>query len=160
MGNAAFCAPLVISNGIVKVIRRDGRLEEYTGPVKAAELMLENPGQFICDSTNLQVGRRILGLSAQEELERRQLYFILPMEMLYSVLTPEEMSSLTYKATKALKRHASSSSSSFARIFPVCIFPSEARTAADDSSTVVKRYSRQRSWIPALETIEETSCRT
>ncbi|KAK6921278.1 PADRE domain [Dillenia turbinata] len=159
MGNAALCAPSIISNGVVKVINGDGRLEVYTGPVKAAELILENPGQFICDSTNLRVGQRILGLSAQEELERRQLYFILPIEMLYSVLTHEEMSALTYKASKALKRHASSSSN-FARIFPVCIFPSEARTTADDSSTIAKRYSRQRSWIPALETIEETSGRT
>ncbi|KAI8014879.1 Vesicle-fusing ATPase [Camellia lanceoleosa] len=46
-------------------------------PVKADELMVEYPGHFICDSTHFKVGHHILGLSANEELERRcrRLYF-------------------------------------------------------------------------------------
>uniref|UniRef100_A0A6N2LY63 Uncharacterized protein n=1 Tax=Salix viminalis TaxID=40686 RepID=A0A6N2LY63_SALVM len=88
--------------------------------------MLESPGQFVCDSASLKVGHRIHGLVADDELERRQLYFVLPMELLYSVLTREEMSSLTYKATRALKYN------NFVKIFPVlsefCIFPSDGKT--------------------------------
>jgi hypothetical protein len=110
----------------VKVLTNGGNLQIYTKPVKAAELMLENPGQFVCDSTSLKVGHRVHGLSADDQLERRQFYFVLPMELLYSVLTHEEMSSLTYKATKALKYN------NFSKIFPVlsefCIFPSEGKT--------------------------------
>ncbi|KAF8399040.1 hypothetical protein HHK36_014906 [Tetracentron sinense] len=161
MGNATSCAPSLIS-GAVKVLFSDGRLEVYTRPVKVAELMLENPRQFVCDSTDLKVGHRIPGLSADEELERRRLYVILPMEMLYSVLTNEEMRSLSYKASRALKHGVSNN---IRRIFPVlgefCMFPSEIKTfdSAVRDPEPADRYLRQRSWRPALDTIVETPCR-
>lgn len=166
MGNATSCAPSILSNtGVVKVVSSDGRLEVYTRPVKAAELMLDKPGHFVCNSTDLKVGQRIPGLSADEELELRQLYFLLPMEMLYSVLTHEEISSLSYKASKVVKH--GSTSKNFGRIFPLglsdfCMFPSETKTLASpttDHPKPVQRYSRQRSWSPALETIVETPSR-
>ena len=164
MGNAASCAPSIISSGVVKVLFPDGNMQIYTKPVKAADLMLDNPGQFVCDSSSLKVGYRIHGLTADEVLERRQLYFLLPMELLYSVLTHEELSSLTCKATKALK-HATFNN--LVKIFPVftefCIFPFEAKTPENPviskTADSVERYSKQRSWKPALETILETPCR-
>ncbi|KAF5469187.1 hypothetical protein F2P56_013280 [Juglans regia] len=171
MGNVTSCAPSRISSsGAVKVLFSDGRFEVYTKPVKAAELMLENPGQFVCESSTLKVGHRIQGLLADEELElRRQFYFLLPMELLYSVLTLEEMSSLSYRSSKALKHGGFNN---LGKIFPVlgefCMFPSEAKTLNGDQDTdhhdlqqepVLQRYSKQRSWKPALETIAETPCR-
>lgn len=162
MGNAAAsCAPSIISTSVVKVLLLDGPLEIYTRPIKAAELMLENQRQFVCDSANLKVGHRVQGLSADEELERRKLYFLLPMEMLYSVLTVEEMDSLTNKVSKALKQ----GSLNFAKIFPVlgefCMFPNSEAKMRDERGDSIRegsgeRYSRQRSWTPALETIVET----
>ncbi|KAJ4830334.1 hypothetical protein Tsubulata_041837 [Turnera subulata] len=167
MGNGTSCAPSIISSsGVVKVLFSNGNLQIYTKPVKAAELMLENPGHFVCDSTTLRTGHRIHGLSADEELQRRQLYFLLPMDLLYSVLTREEMSSLTYKATKALKQ-----TNNFGKIFPVfsdfiCIFPSEFVKTVDATNQsgehtvpATERYTKQRSWKPALETIVEIPCR-
>jgi hypothetical protein len=166
MGNVTSCAPSIISNGVVKVLFSDGRLEIYTRAVKAAELMVENPGKFVCESSSLKIGHRIHGLVADEELELRQFYFLLPMELLYSVLTLEEMSSLSYKASKALK-HYGSFNHLGKKIFPVlgefCMFPSEAKTLnktpATEQEPAVQRYLRQRSWKPALETIVETPCR-
>lgn len=76
------------------------------------------------------------------------------MELLYSVLTDEEMSGLSHKASRALKRHV--------KIFPeFCLFPSEASSDEDDGEvgSVEKLYSKQRSWRPALETIAETPTR-
>ncbi|KAL2461806.1 hypothetical protein Adt_45226 [Abeliophyllum distichum] len=150
----------MISTGVVKVLSTDGRLIIYTRAVKAAELMLENPGQFLCDSCHLKIDQRIPGVSADEELERGQFYFLLPMEMLYSVLTNEEMNCLNEKASKGLKQ----GSLNFSKIFPVlgdfCLFPSSEAKALEVSSTSdsqpSERYSRQRSWQPALETIVET----
>ncbi|XWS60840.1 hypothetical protein CRYUN_Cryun07bG0072000 [Craigia yunnanensis] len=164
MGNAASCAPSIISSGAVKVLFSDGNMQIYTKPVKAADLMLENPGQFVCDSSSLKVGYRIHALTADEVLERRQLYFLLPMELLYSVLTHEEMGSLTCKASKALK-HATFNN--LGKIFPIfsefCIFPFETKTSENPviskTADSVERYSKQRSWKPALETIQETPCR-
>ncbi|KAI5660290.1 hypothetical protein M9H77_29083 [Catharanthus roseus] len=160
MGNvAASCAPSIISSGVVKVFFNDGRLRIYTRPVRVAELMMENPGSFLCDSSHLKVGHRIPGLSADEELELRQIYFLLPMEMLYSVLTTEEMIGLNDKASKALKQ----GSLNFSKIFPVlgdfCLFPNSETIKKMDSDEIdqaqTERYSRQRSWTPALETIIE-----
>lgn len=162
MGNTASCTPSLIANGVFKVLFLDGRVEAYTKPMRAAELMLEYPGQFVCDSSYLKVGHRIQGLLADEELERRKFYFLLPMELLYSVLTHEEMSSLNYKASRALKR---GSFNNLAKIFPVfsefCMFPSEPKRLEHDSEVIseaepLERYSKHRSWRPALETIDET----
>ncbi|KAG7021657.1 hypothetical protein SDJN02_15383, partial [Cucurbita argyrosperma subsp. argyrosperma] len=169
MGNSAFCAPSMASNGAAKVLTLDGNLQSFMKPVKAAELMIEHSGKFLCDSGDLKVGHRIPGLLTEEYLEGGRLYFLLPMDLLYSVLTIEEMSSLTYIATKALKR---GNSSGFGRIFPVliselCIFPSDVNGLKsvdgdgenNQSSKPVQRLmSKQRSWKPALETIAETSC--
>ncbi|CAI9113693.1 OLC1v1014346C1 [Oldenlandia corymbosa var. corymbosa] len=158
MGNVASCAPSIISSGAVKVLFGDGRLVIYTRPLKAAELMLENPGQFVCDSGHLKVGHRIAGLSADEDLELRQIYYLLPMEMLYSVLTVEEMSYLNEISSKALKQ----GSLNFSKIFPVfgdfCLFPNAESRNVDSAikgPEPTERYSRQRSWKPALETIME-----
>ncbi|KDP25973.1 hypothetical protein JCGZ_22703 [Jatropha curcas] len=158
MGNATSCAPSIIpSSGVVKVLFSNGTFQIYTKPVKAAELMVENPGQFVCESTSLKVGQRVQGLLADEELERRQLYFLLPMDLLYSVLTQEESTSLTCRATKAFKFNH------FGKIFPdFRIFPSEMKKMETASSPnciepkLVESYSKQRSWKPALETIVES----
>lgn len=174
MGNAASCTPSLITNGVSKVMFLDGRLESYTKPVRAAELMVEYPGQFVCDSSYLKVGHRIHGLLADEELERRKFYFLLPMELLYSVLTHEEMSSLNYKASRAVKH---GSFNNLAKIFPVfgefCMFPnSEPKRLLEADNNQVgrdqpepvdfERYSKSKqrsssSWRPTLDTIDETS---
>ncbi|XP_058088352.1 uncharacterized protein LOC131235224 [Magnolia sinica] len=158
MGNATSCAPLA-STGPVKVLTLDGTLEEYIRPINAGDLMLDNPRQFVCDSIDLKVGHLVPGLTADEELEPRQLYFLLPIHMLYSVLTHEEMFSLTHKASKALKQ---SRSKNIGRIFPVlgdfCIFNSQIKPlkgSAREPNTIL-RVSRQGSWRPALDTIIES----
>ncbi|KAL1137491.1 hypothetical protein V6Z11_A12G311300 [Gossypium hirsutum] len=133
MGNAVSCTPSIISGGgAVKVVFPNGNIQMYTKSVKAADLMVENRGQFVCDSGGLKVGFRVHGLTADEELERRRLYFLLPMELLYSVLTEEEMSCLSSKS------------------------PPQNAVNDGPKDSVVVRFSKQRSWKPALETIVES----
>ncbi|GER32957.1 signal transducer and activator of transcription5A [Striga asiatica] len=168
MGNAALCAPSIISNGEIRIFS-GGKLQIYANtPVRAAEVMLENPGQFLCESENLRVGQRIPGMCADEELQKGRIYFLLPMEMLYSVLTSDEMRALTpHKACKGTSRQPSLTSLS--KIFPEfnCLsaggvgggqeaagYSVDGGDGAESGGPV--RYSRQRSWQPALETIVET----
>uniref|UniRef100_A0A803NA57 Uncharacterized protein n=1 Tax=Chenopodium quinoa TaxID=63459 RepID=A0A803NA57_CHEQI len=131
MGNTS-CVPAVIgSNSGSKVVRWDRTLSVYPRLMKASDVMVDNPGQFICPATCLQIGHRVSGLAADDELEPRILYFLLPMELFYSVLTMR-----------------------------FCKFPSDRKrsesngqiTEPDASITV---FVRQRSWRPALETIVE-----
>ncbi|KAL5711032.1 hypothetical protein ACHQM5_021531 [Ranunculus cassubicifolius] len=156
MDNTPYCAPFTLSTGasaMVKVLYKDGRVEVFTRPIKAVELMLENPRHFVCDFSDLKVGHRIPGLVADEDLERRHLYFLLPIEMLYSVLMDDEMDALSFLVAKVMKNGRGSH---IGKIFPMfsefCIFPSEAKgfDSTKDSKQGERSYSKQRSWKPAL----------
>lgn len=150
MGNAA-CTTVRVVNG-------DGVLEEYAQPVTAGEMMADNPGQFVCDSGHLSVGGRVPWLAAEEELEWGRLYFLLPSEeMLFSVLTEEELGVLSSRASSALTKKKRKR-----RIFPVLLYELCLVHPAGDKRVVeemlarrMKRLSRRRSWAPALDTIEE-----
>ncbi|RZS22348.1 hypothetical protein BHM03_00055104 [Ensete ventricosum] len=157
MGNSA-CTPFAASGGSIRVINGEGGLEEHVQSVRAAELMVENPGQFVCSSNHLSVGCRIPGLTADEALQRRRVYFLLPMDMLFSVLTEEEMAALSRRASAAMKRWGASNNHIGRRIFPVlsdlCLLPAETKQV-NEPARISKRMSRQRSWKPALDTIVE-----
>lgn len=167
MGNAVSCTPFVISsNDIVKVILYNGRVKIYTRRVRAAELMLENLGEFVCDYTTLKIGHKIMGVSADEELKRHKLYFLLPIEVLHSFLTFDQFNALThnYCSSRALLNDASFSfGEKFAFLRHFCVITSSKAKKIGDGEEVehfipltAKRYSRQGSWRPALETIFET----
>ncbi|CAM8982150.1 unnamed protein product [Rhodiola kirilowii] len=150
MGNS-ICGPSILSNNAIKIIHIDGKLELQTRPIYAAKIMVDNQGQFVCDAIDLKVGHRIPGLSADEELERPHVYFLVPLEMMYSVLTREDMSAFTHRASKALMKQ-----NNFGKIFPVhCVFSVDAKEMLAGESREMERYPKQRSWRPALETIVE-----
>lgn len=83
------------TSAATKVIHADGTVTRLARPVRAAELMRDHPGQFVCDSARLTVGCRVPGVAADELLRPRHAYFLLPMDMLYSVLTDDEMAALS-----------------------------------------------------------------
>lgn len=167
MGNHVSCAPSVASSKKIKVLHSNGRFEEYSRPLKVAELMLENPGNFVCDSQCFKVAHRVVALAADEDMEPRRLYYLLPMNMLYSVLSAAEFGSLTQLASKAMKSNGGSKKLG-AMIFPAfgesCMFQSNhvktsTLSVANDmphAGVVVRPFCRQRSWQPALATILET----
>ncbi|XP_051222579.1 uncharacterized protein [Lolium perenne] len=111
MGNNPSCIPLPPSPGSssasssstsCKVIHADGRVTRLPRPVRASELMLDHPGKFVCDACRLAVGCRVPGVAADELLQPRRSYFLLPIDMLYSVLTDEEMAALSAASHGAL----------------------------------------------------------
>ncbi|KAJ1684871.1 hypothetical protein LUZ63_016261 [Rhynchospora breviuscula] len=156
------------SSSIKLISATDGTITKFQKPVRAAELMLDNPGWFICDSAELSVGLRVPGLTADEKLLPSRLYFLLPVDMLYSVLTEEEMDSLSRKASIAFKKRGykreigkKEKKKKMVRIIPAlsdfCLFPGGAeciKECARDAETleIVQRY---RPWRPALDTILE-----
>ncbi|XP_048493692.1 uncharacterized protein LOC104902448 [Beta vulgaris subsp. vulgaris] len=164
MGNTSCFPAIISSNSATKVLRWDGGLRVYPRPVKAAELMLENPGHFVCSAGTLQVGHRISGLVANDELQPRTLYFLLPMDLLYSVITTDEVSHMDIKAHKAAKQ---GNLHNLGKIFPIfsefCMFPLEQKRSESDSKASITepdtsiRLLSQTSWRPALETIVEAS---
>eukprot|EP01018_Ginkgo_biloba_P027364 Gb_05765 [translate_table: standard] len=116
MGNYRSCACRNTNSG--KVIAFNGRILEFQKPIKAAELMLENPQHFVCHSNALQTGHRIAALSADEELEQGNTYLLLPMDKLRSVVSPSDMAALALRSESSLVK-VSSNSKVMAKIFPV-----------------------------------------
>ncbi|KAF0918345.1 hypothetical protein E2562_023516 [Oryza meyeriana var. granulata] len=190
MGITPSCIPLApvaggsssSSSTACKIIHVDGTVTRLARPVRASELMVDYPGQFVCDSGRLAVGCRVPGVAADELLEPRRAYFLLPMDMLYSVLTDEEMAALSsfHVATAAMsswKRiatgrrsngsHGRSSEptdhddddSDGAKFFPVLSLQlqaaPDAATAGVKSSGGAGMRRQYRTWQPKLDAIDE-----
>ncbi|KAL5222811.1 hypothetical protein ABZP36_027524 [Zizania latifolia] len=168
------------SSAACKIIHMDGRVTRLARPVRASELMLDYPGQFVCDSGRLAVGCRVPGVAADELLEPRRAYFLLPMDMLYSVLTDEEMAALpsfhaatgatssSWKRIAADRRNGNhrggsggpteDGDSDGARFLPVLglqLHEAEDAAAGVKSSGGGAGMRRHRSWQPRMDTIEE-----
>ncbi|CAH8357309.1 unnamed protein product [Eruca vesicaria subsp. sativa] len=108
MGNTSSCAPLTIpsnsSSGVVKILAPfTGTLQVFSKPIKTSQIVSQNSCQFITDSALLQIGHRVTAVSPDEFLRpRRHLYLLLPTDMLFSVLTHEELALISEKAAEIL----------------------------------------------------------
>lgn len=163
MGGASSCgsASGAAASKSVKVIDGNGRAHEFLYSITAAELMAENPGQFVCDSANLHVGCRVPGLAAEAELLQRRLYFLLPIDLLFSVLNEEEMAWLLRRvagATTVRRRRRRRSKFNVLSLMKTGE-DEEKRNKAEEGrrygAGVLAMERMRRSWEPALDTIEE-----
>ncbi|CAA7032451.1 unnamed protein product [Microthlaspi erraticum] len=178
MGNTSSCTPLIISSnsssGVVKILAPfTGTLDVFSKPIKTSNIVSQNSGRFITDSTLLQIGQRVTAVSPDEFLRpRRHLYLLLPIDMLFSVLTHEELALISEKAAEILNE---SRYNHLKRIFPVCMFPVtgdkrrnlssvnddghrdhdgvETRETLEEKVLYESKYG---SWRPGLETIVES----
>ncbi len=118
MGNHLCCAKPSRTTAATKVIRcDDGGIEEFWEEMKVGELMMDNPHQFVCDFSDLQAGRRVTALPAEEDLALGGVYVLLPMhKYLRRVLSPSDMVSLNLLAFQCNSGHKKRSCNS--RIFP------------------------------------------
>lgn len=87
----------------VKLIHKDGELEEFSDPVRVSEILKRNPSCFICNADAMNYGACIPTIDGDEELQLGQLYFALPFDWLNRRLSPREMVALAVKASLALK---------------------------------------------------------
>ncbi|KAM3217052.1 hypothetical protein P3L10_026495 [Capsicum annuum] len=96
MGNFISCStsPKVMSSTSPRVIFRNGEIQKFNEPIKAAELMLESPNSFLVNSNSLIVGRRFSPLSADEELEFGNIYIMFPMKRVNSMITTKDIISI------------------------------------------------------------------
>ncbi|KNA09505.1 hypothetical protein SOVF_152840 [Spinacia oleracea] len=100
MGICSSCESTSVATA--KLILPDGRLEEFSYPVKASYILLKDPNVFICNSEEMDFDGVVAAVRAEEELQPGQLYFALPLKRLSRPLTAEEMAALAVKANAAL----------------------------------------------------------
>lgn len=87
-----------------KLILQDGRLQEFSYPVKVSYLLQKNPTCFICNSDEMDFDDVVSAVNDNDVLQPGQLYFALPLSKLRHPLQPEEMAALAVKASSALMR--------------------------------------------------------
>lgn len=87
-----------------KLILHDGRLQEFSYPVKVSYVLQRNPSYFICNSDEMDFDDVVSAISDDDVLQPGQLYFALPLTRLESRLQAEEMAALAVKASSALAK--------------------------------------------------------
>ncbi|OAY35382.1 uncharacterized protein LOC110628711 [Manihot esculenta] len=87
-----------------KLILQDGRLQEYSYPVKVSYVLQKNPTYFICNADEMEFDDVVSAINDDEELLPGHLYFALPLSRLKHPLQPEEMAALAVKASSALMK--------------------------------------------------------
>lgn len=149
-----------------KLILQDGRMMEFTTPVKAGYVLQKYPMCFICNSDDMDFDDAVSAISADEELQLGQLYFALPLSSLHHSLKAEEMAALAVKASSALMRSGGSCGQDKCRCRRKCVTPvifSARRVAAVGTSGVTRNGKRRgggggsgrRKYAAKLSKIEE-----
>lgn len=148
MGNYASCT-LATASKPAKVVLPTGNVRQLADGTNAAELMLEIPNHFVVNARSMHVGRRFAPLSADEELNKGNVYVLFPMRRVSSVVTAADMGVLLMMARSTVKR----ASGGKAGILP------EAKERLEEDvvgvAEVKGRLSVSRSKKPALATIVE-----
>ncbi|GLJ16447.1 hypothetical protein SUGI_0279860 [Cryptomeria japonica] len=152
MGSYLSCASSILSFNTVKVVGLDGSVKEFERGIKVAEVMLENPQHFVCNANSLVVGRRIEPLSADYDLQVKQIYLVFPMSKLHSLLSPSEMIAINASTKKT--------SHNFSPLRPSAKIGHSDKTEEFSVQPKMNLEEFQcrlykRSWKPKLETIME-----
>ncbi|KAL4644985.1 hypothetical protein ACB092_02G203900 [Castanea dentata] len=87
-----------------KLILQDGRLQEFSYPVKVSYVLQKYPSCFICNSDEMDFDDVVSAVNDEDELQLGQLYFALPLSKLQHPLQAEEMAALAVKANSALTK--------------------------------------------------------
>ncbi|KAK7359927.1 hypothetical protein VNO77_01895 [Canavalia gladiata] len=104
MGNCNCSSSQTTRMATAKVVVHDGRMEEFSHPVKVSYLLQQYPACFICDSDDLSFDGVVSAVHEDEELQPGQLYFALPLNQLKRHLPLQEMAALAVKASSALSK--------------------------------------------------------
>ncbi|CAO2830622.1 unnamed protein product [Amaranthus hypochondriacus] len=105
MGICSSCESTAVVTA--KVVLPDGRLEEYSYPVKVSYVLSKDPNVFICNSDEMDFDGVVSAIRDDDELELGSLYFALPKSKLSRPLQAEEMAALAVKANSALLKSRS-----------------------------------------------------
>ncbi|KAL3538931.1 hypothetical protein ACH5RR_002297 [Cinchona calisaya] len=85
-----------------QIIHWNGRLQEFWHPIKAGEILSQNPNCFLCSSETMNVNSFPHQMAKDEELQLAQLYFLMPISKLREPLTLQDLCKLAVKASKEL----------------------------------------------------------
>ncbi|XAR59513.1 hypothetical protein NMG60_11015370 [Bertholletia excelsa] len=79
-----------------------GGLQEFRHPIKASSILSHNKHCFICSSDAMLVGSPAPRVAGDEELQRGQIYFLLPDSKSHHPLSLQDLCALAVKTSTAL----------------------------------------------------------
>ncbi|THU65256.1 hypothetical protein C4D60_Mb05t01730 [Musa balbisiana] len=91
------------SSATAKVIRADGKMEEYETAVPAGRVVARSPGYYVCSGEAMQVGAHPPVVGEGEKLQAGQLYFLLPLSYSRRPLSLPDLCLFAAKASAALR---------------------------------------------------------
>ncbi|GLJ14956.1 hypothetical protein SUGI_0244080 [Cryptomeria japonica] len=91
-----------------RILFFNGVMKEFREPIKAGEIIKQNPGYFLCHWDSLHIDKFMVSVNSKDVLELGELYFLLPLRKLQYVLSVSDMAAMVFKANSAINQMISS----------------------------------------------------
>ena len=165
MGNYTSCCVVVSlsrKRKTAKLVNSQGNLRQLRVPVKAAELMIEEPGHVISLVDELKQRGRTIAMRADEELLPGKVYLLVPLSKVNCKISASELAII--ESTIAACARRSSKKRSGAKVSPAMAVDLKDEKNSEgefkvfegnDTSSTSYRLVNYRQWTPALEPIPE-----
>ncbi|KAK2649638.1 hypothetical protein Ddye_017127 [Dipteronia dyeriana] len=153
------------SHKTTKIIDSNGHQRQVNVPIKAAEIMIEEPGHVICPVDELLRTHRVLPTKADDGLQAGKVYMLFPVVRVNGKVKEEEIKAAcgNQKIKKrSLLRRRRKSTSDGAKVLPVV--NEDVKDEVDGQFTVSGetvtgfpgyRLGNPKQWSPVLEAISE-----
>ncbi|KAG4138407.1 hypothetical protein ERO13_D07G132400v2 [Gossypium hirsutum] len=146
MGNCTSSCFIQVSD-MAKVIDAQGKLRKVKLPVKAAEIMLDEPGRVISPVEELKRTRCVVPMRADDELLAAKAYVLVPIQRVNRKVTDVDVAII--EAACSGKKRAKSG----AKVLPE--LREEERQVDPVLAVPGCRKGNYRPWTPVLEPISE-----
>ncbi|KAJ0112977.1 hypothetical protein Patl1_00901 [Pistacia atlantica] len=164
MGNYTSSCFFVHSTLKAKLVDANGNLRQVNLPIKAAEVMLEEPGHVISPVDGLLRTRRISAMRADDELLAGKLYMFVPINRVNGKVTEKDISIIEAASDKKKSLRLRRRKRSNAKVLPTVTEEVREDREESDQVTVLRvndtgfashRFKNQKQWNPVLEAISE-----
>ncbi|KAL3515216.1 hypothetical protein ACH5RR_022118 [Cinchona calisaya] len=90
------------ASAAAQVVYWNGKLQELWQPIKAEEILTQDPNFFLCSSETMNLNSVPCQMAKDEELQLGQLYFLIPVSKLHLPFSLQDLCKLAISASKAL----------------------------------------------------------
>ncbi|XP_059436219.1 uncharacterized protein LOC132169156 [Corylus avellana] len=161
MGNyVSCCFPQSLGAQTAKLFDAHGNLQQIKLPVKAAELMLEQPGHAVAPVEELRQTRRISAMKADDELSAGKVYLLVPTGKVHCKVSELEMAIIELtckKRASMLKPSGSKVSPATSAAEPTEAGEDDVKAFGGDQAAGLPghQFWNNKRWSPVLEPISE-----
>uniref|UniRef100_A0A0C9RSY5 TSA: Wollemia nobilis Ref_Wollemi_Transcript_14350_1029 transcribed RNA sequence n=1 Tax=Wollemia nobilis TaxID=56998 RepID=A0A0C9RSY5_9CONI len=167
MGQKASCNKSIeVCPQGIRIVHLNGQVDDVQAPVKVKQVLQQHPRHFLCNSRDLHgiASKRLM--SGEDEVRMGEIYFLLPLSILDSEMSPKNSAALAARLLAAAKREDSKPAQGRAGDSNPFRGISSNRTMYEkvmeccDNQELQLAYkehlmAKSRSWKPQLLTIQE-----